>query len=94
MFNDPLISVAIFLGLDSSKTRKTQSVGRAIRQQEGKMAEIFNLVLKGTVEETWFQNSIGSNPYITLDENGLRALLEGKEFGIKKNKTVKSTFRF
>ena len=93
-FNDPLISVAIFLGLDSSKTRKTQSVGRAIRQQEGKMAEIFNLVLKGTVEETWFQNSIGNNPYITLDENGLRALLEGKEFGIKKNKTVKSTFRF
>lgn len=93
-FNDPSISVAVVLGFDSSKTRKTQSVGRVIRAAEGKTAEVFNLVLKDTVEMTWFQNSNTNKDYITIDEDNLINVLEGREFVKKKNKTVNSKFRF
>lgn len=94
MFNDPSISVAVVLGFDSSKTRKTQSIGRVIRAAEGKTAEVFNLVLKGTVEQTWFQNSNTNKDYITIDEENLINVLEGKPFTKKKNKQIKSKMRF
>lgn len=93
-FNDPSISVAIVLGFDSSKTRKTQSIGRVIRAFEGKKAEVFNLVLKGTVELTWFQNSNSNNNYITIDEENLINVLNYTEFTKKKNKLTKMKFRF
>lgn len=93
-FNDPTISVAIILGMDSSKTRKTQSLGRVIRASNDKIAEVFNLVLKDTVEYTWFLNSNTNKNYITIDEENLMNLLEGKEFTKKKNKQVKMKFRF
>lgn len=93
-FNDPTISVAVVLGFDSSKTRKTQSIGRVIRAFEGKKAEVFNLVLKGTVEETWFQNSNTNPNYITIDEDNLINVLNGTEFIKKKNKVTKMKFRF
>ena len=93
-FNDPTISVAVVLGFDSSKTRKTQSIGRVIRAFEGKKAEVFNLVLKGTVEETWFANSNTNSNYITIDEENLINVLNGTEFTKKKNKVTKMKFRF
>jgi len=93
-FNDPSLSVAIILGMNSSKTVKKQRLGRVLRHQEGKTVEIFNLVLKGTVEEQWFANSVGSDKYITIDENNLHLLLEGKLPTIKKNRETKMMFRF
>jgi superfamily II DNA or RNA helicase len=93
-FNDPSLSVAIILGMNSSKTVKTQRRGRVLRAQEGKVVEIFNLVLKGTVEEQWFQNSVGNSNYITIDESNLVNLLEGKEITKKKNKQTSMLFRF
>lgn len=93
-FNDPTISVAVVLGFDSSKTRKTQSIGRVIRASEGKKAEVFNLVLKGTVEETWFANSNTNANYITIDEENLINVLNHTEFTKKKNKVTKMKFRF
>ena len=44
------VNLEIILHTDSSKTRKTQRIGRAIRFEEGKVSEIFTLVLKGTQE--------------------------------------------
>jgi superfamily II DNA or RNA helicase len=93
-FNDPSLSVAVILGMNSSKTVKTQRRGRVLRAQEGKVVEIFNLVIKGTVEEQWFQNSVGSNNYVTIDEENLVNLLEGKDFTKKKNKQTSMLFRF
>lgn len=93
-FNDPSLSVAVILGMNSSKTVKTQRRGRVLRAQEGKVVEIFNLVIKGTVEEQWFQNSVGSSNYITIDEENLVNLLEGKDFTKKKNKQTSMLFRF
>lgn len=92
--NCPDISVAIMLGINSSKTVATQRRGRVIRYQENKAAEIFTLVLKGTVEETWFKNSNTSSTYITIGEQDLINLLEGREITPKKNKQTNMLFRF
>jgi superfamily II DNA or RNA helicase len=48
----PGIDTEIILYTNSSKIRKTQVLGRSIRYEEGKVAEIFTLVLKGTQEVT------------------------------------------
>jgi superfamily II DNA or RNA helicase len=46
------LSVGIILSGDSSKTRTTQRIGRICRFEQGKLAEMFTLVIKGTIEET------------------------------------------
>lgn len=92
--NCPDISVAVLLGINSSKTKATQRKGRVIRYQENKDAEIFTIVLKGTVEERWFKDSLTSSDYITLDEEGLDSLLRGEEYTPKKNKVTNTLFRF
>lgn len=50
----PGLSVAIILGLDSSKTRKVQRIGRVVRKEGDKTAEIFTLVIDQTVETEWY----------------------------------------
>ena len=44
------LSVAVIMSTDSSKIRKTQRIGRTIRFEEGKTAELFTLIIKGTQE--------------------------------------------
>ena len=56
-----------------------QRLGRTIRFEEGKTAEVFNIIINQTVECKWFQNSHSKQPYITIDEEGLDAVLQGKE---------------
>lgn len=73
------LDTAIMLGIDSSETRAIQSRGRVIRFEEGKVAEIFNLIIMDTVEEKWFSNSHKNSQYITIDEEGLEEVLSGKE---------------
>ena len=90
----PGLSVAIMLGIDSSKTRKTQRVGRVIRRAENKEAEVFTLVLKGTVEEEWFRKSTEGKDYITINEENLLHLLKGEEFETQKNREVRMILRF
>ena len=74
----PGLSVAIILGLDSSKIRKTQRIGRVVRKEGDKHAEIFTLVLNQTVECDWFKKSNNSDNVITIDEQGLKDVLDGK----------------
>lgn len=78
-FNCPDLSVAVILGINNSKTIKTQRLGRIIRQQEGKEAEVYTLVLKGTVEETWYRNCTPEYSYIQISENSLLDVLTGKD---------------
>lgn len=73
------LDTAIMLGIDSSETRATQARGRAIRFKEGKHAEIFNIVINETVETEWMKKSHQKSSYITIDEEGLDAVLAGKE---------------
>lgn len=93
-FDCPDISVTIILGFNSSKTVKKQRIGRVIRRKEGKIAEVFTFVLRGTVEEAWFEKSMYSDKYITIGEKNLIDVLLGRPFTPKKNKETKMVLRF
>lgn len=75
----PGLSVAIILGLDSSKIRKVQRIGRVVRKEGDKKAEIFTLVIDQTVETEWFKKSNNSASVVTIDEDGLNEVLAGRE---------------
>ena len=90
----PGLNVGIIMNINSSKITKTQRTGRIIRFSPNKEAELFTLVIKGTVEEEWFRRSNSNSKYITLDEMQLINLLEGKEIIPKKNKETGLRFRF
>lgn len=90
----PGLSVAIILGLDSSKTRKTQRIGRVARKEGNKQAEIFTLVIADTVECDWFKRSNSSNNVITIDEGGLNDVLAGREPKPYTRKIKDFTFRY
>lgn len=75
----PGLSVAIMLGIDSSKIKALQKKGRVIRKEGNKVAEIFNLVINQSVELEWYKKSHEGSQYITIDEQGLYDVLEGKE---------------
>lgn len=88
------LSVAIILGLDSSETKATQKRGRVIRKENDKVAEIFNIVINDTVELKWFKSSHANQPYITIDEDGLNDVLQGKEPKPYVKKLKDFTFRY
>lgn len=83
------LNLAIILCNTSSKTQKTQRVGRVIRYEEGKEAEIFTLVLKDTNEESWFNTSSDGSSYIELNESDLDFVLTGEKI-CKPEKEAKS----
>lgn len=76
----PGLSVAIMLGIDSSRIRGVQSRGRCIRKEGDKIAEIFVLTINDTVELEWYKKSkpLGSKAII-IDEKGLEEVLKGKK---------------
>jgi len=73
------LSLAIILCNTSSANQKTQRVGRVIRYEEGKEAEIFTLVIKGTNEEAWYNTSTAGKSYIEITEAELDDILAGRE---------------
>jgi len=85
----PGLSVAVILHNTSSKTSKTQRVGRVIRFEEGKEAEVFTLVIKGTMEEQWFNNSTSGKSYIEISDRELADILSGE---VLDNKIEKEEF--
>lgn len=87
------LSVAIHLGLDSSKTKAIQKRGRIVRFEEGKQAENFILIIKGTVEEKWLQNSYG-NDIIKINEEELNKILAGEEVEISQKSMSNLIFRW
>lgn len=71
----PGLNLAIILCNSSSQTQKTQRIGRVIRFEENKEAEIFTLVIKGTNEEAWYNNSTAGKNYIELNVQELNEIL-------------------
>jgi superfamily II DNA or RNA helicase len=92
--NIPDLSIAVMLGIDSSKIKAVQRVGRVCRAQENKQAEIFNLVINDTAELEWFKRAHAKSQYTTIDEQGLEAVLNYEEPKPYKKKIPKLTFRF
>lgn len=91
----PNLSVAIMLGIDSSKIKAIQRVGRVIRlDKEDKKAEIFNLIINNTVETSWFKKAHPDGNYITIDEEGLDAVLKGEIPNEYKKKIKDYHFRY
>lgn len=82
------LSVGVILSGDSSKTRTTQRIGRIIRFEEGKVSEMFTLVIRNTIEETWFNNANSNQQYITIDESQLDIVLSGKGISTRPKKGI------
>ena len=79
---------------DSSKIRKTQRVGRTIRAEEGKTAEFFTLLIKGTQEVNWFRNSV-TTEYQVINEQQLEDILSGKIIETRQRENVENKeYRF
>lgn len=88
------LSVAINLGLDSSEIKAVQKLGRIIRFEEGKEAEMFNIVINNTAEVSWFKNSHKNSNYITIDEQNLKKILNNEEYSEYTKPVPKLSFRF
>lgn len=87
----PGLSVAIVAGFNSSKTTTRQRIGRCIRKEGDKTAEVFFLVLKGCTDERWFKKANESLDYIEITEDELEDVLKGKPL---KNKVKKTQEKF
>ena len=87
------LSVAIHLGIDSSKTKATQKRGRIVRFEKDKVAENFILVLRGTVEEAWLKKAYGAD-IVKIDENELDKVLAGEEITPTRKSLTNLYFRW
>ena len=91
----PGLNLGVILCNTSSQTQKTQRIGRVIRFEEGKEAEVFTLVLKGTMEENWFTTSMVDKSYIEISEEELDDVLNGNtsENIVREGKQMDLLFR-
>lgn len=85
-FNDERLSVGIATSFNSSKISRTQSAGRVERSYGDKESEFFNLVIKRTIEESWFSKANAGVDYITINEKELVDILDNKEIRFRKKK--------
>lgn len=76
------LSVAVILSGTSSSIQKRQRIGRIIRKEEGKIAEVFSLVIRNTQDEVWYNNA--SENYLTINEAQLDLILSGKTVNVRK----------
>jgi len=88
------LEVGIILSGDSSSITKRQRLGRTIRAEKDKIAEMFHFVIKGTVEEEWFKKSNKGLTHIDLDETQLNSFLLNGQIKEKKHKESRFLFRF
>lgn len=85
----PGVSTAILVGYDSSILKKIQTIGRTIRKEGEKKSEIYTLVIKGTIEEQWFNKSSREGEYLTIDEEDLNITL-----GVASENNINSNLYF
>lgn len=82
------LSVGIALTCNSSQVTDTQRVGRVCRFEENKTAEFFTLVIKNSIEETWFNNANKNQSYITINENQLDIVLNNEEISTRPKRGI------
>lgn len=88
------LNTGIIIGFDSSKLTSIQKIGRIIRAEENKKAELFVLVIKETVEDKWFESAFGNKDYEVIDEEQLNNVLQYKEYITMAKKESKFSYRF
>lgn len=74
------VNVAVIISGDSSQITKAQRIGRALRYSEGKIAELWSFVLKGTAEEGWFDKANNGTAYTTIYDYQLDSMLIGENY--------------
>lgn len=68
---------------------------RTVRKENDKIAEVFYIVIKDTVEEKWVVNNHKKDGnYITIDEKGLEQVLKGEQPELYKKPIGQLLFRF
>jgi ERCC4-related helicase len=67
------------MNVDSSKITSVQTAGRICRFAPNKVAEMFTLVLKGTQEVKWFNNSNTTECIVLDTEEKLKKVLNHEE---------------
>ena len=88
------LSVGIILSTDSSKIRKTQRNGRICRFEDGKTAELFTLLIRGTQEVNWFRNS-ATTSYQVINEEQLDKILNGEKIETRQHENIENKeYRF
>lgn len=92
--NLPDLSVGIMLGVNSSKTKAVQTLGRVVRLSKDKTAEFFTLVINDTVETEWMKKSRIDDNFTVIDEENLIKYLNGEEWQPYKKKLKNFTYRF
>lgn len=92
----PGLELAIILCNTSSQTQKTQRLGRVIRYEENKEAEVFTFVIKGTMEEAWYNTSTAGKNYIEISESELLDILAGGTTDniVREGQEIGQLFRF
>ena len=81
------LSVGIIMNVNSSKIKSVQKLGRVCRFEPGKTAEMFILVLRGTQEIKWFNNS-NTSDVIVINENQLDQVLAGENVITRKQDKI------
>ena len=92
MLNLPDLSVGIMLGVNSSKTKAIQTLGRIIRKNGDKVAKFFTLVINDTAETEWMKHS-RSNDYEIIDVENLEKVLNDEPYQQYKRKIQKLNLR-
>ena len=90
----PDINCEIIISGTSSSIDAQQRRGRGIRRVEGKLTEIFVLVIRNTVEESWFNRAHKNMSYITINEEQLKHILNGNIVETRKHEDVITEYRF
>lgn len=88
------VDMIIIISGDSSSITKRQRIGRSIRKEGDKVAEVWQLVIKGTVEEEWYRKSSVDLKTLSLNEAQLDSFLKTGQFKNKKHKETNFLFRF
>lgn len=79
----PGLNVGVILSNSSSSIQKRQRLGRVIRFAPDKKAELFTLVIKGTMEEQWFTKSTGKMSFTTINEDQLKRVLNNESLDVE-----------
>ena len=69
-------------------------IGRAIRFEQDKIAEVFNIIINNTAENEWFVKAHQGEQYITVDEANLDKILNNESFETYKKPVQRLVFRF
>ena len=86
------LDLAIILHNSSSSTERIQKMGRVLRLEENKKAEIFSILIRDTVEEQWFKKSAKNTEFIELNEYELDYVL--KNYKINKQPVLQKEERY